>query len=149
MRWILNRWILGNNILKINILLASCSWQQRNYGGGWATMRERSERVESPGTYVTEWVSRCHFPLALCSFGPPSRALVVITWRARGGMPLHDAVGINCKKGAITENQGSGVKYMGQGVYLDDCVCVGVCVCVLSDLTWLLILGGGRKSWYI
>ena len=30
-----------------------------------------------------------------------------------GGMPLHDAVGINCKKGASTENQGSGVKNMG------------------------------------
>ena len=38
-------------------------------------------------------------------------------------MPLHDAVGINCKKGATTENQGSGVKYMGEGVYLDDCGC--------------------------
>ena len=42
----------------------------------------------------------------------------------RGWMPLHDAVGINCEKGATTENQGSGVKYMGYGVYLDDCVCV-------------------------
>ena len=31
----------------------------------------------------------------------------------RGGMPLHDAVGINCKRGPTTENQGSGVKYMG------------------------------------
>ena len=31
----------------------------------------------------------------------------------RGGMPLYDAVGINCKKGATTENQSSGVKYMG------------------------------------
>ena len=31
----------------------------------------------------------------------------------REGMPLHDAVGINCKKGATTENQDSGVKYMG------------------------------------
>ena len=31
----------------------------------------------------------------------------------RGGMPLHEAVGINCKNGATTENQGSGVKYMG------------------------------------
>ena len=30
-----------------------------------------------------------------------------------GGMPLHDAVGINCKRGATTEKQGSGVKYMG------------------------------------
>ena len=25
-----------------------------------------------------------------------------------GGMPLHDAVGINCEKGATTDNQGSG-----------------------------------------
>ena len=25
----------------------------------------------------------------------------------RGGVPLHDAVGINCKKGTTTENQGS------------------------------------------
>ena len=31
----------------------------------------------------------------------------------KGGMPLHDAVGINCKKGATTENQGSGVMYVG------------------------------------
>ena len=31
----------------------------------------------------------------------------------RVGMPLHDVVGINCKKGATIENQGSGVKYMG------------------------------------
>ena len=38
----------------------------------------------------------------------------------RRGMPLHDAVGINRKNGATTENQGSGVKYMGYG--LDDCV---------------------------
>ena len=30
----------------------------------------------------------------------------------RGGMPLHYAVGINCKMGATTENQGSGVNYM-------------------------------------
>ena len=31
----------------------------------------------------------------------------------RGGMPLHDAVGINCKKVATTEYQGADVKYMG------------------------------------
>ena len=28
--------------------------QQRNDGGGCATMSERPERMESPGTYVTE-----------------------------------------------------------------------------------------------
>ena len=38
-------------------------------------------------------------------------------------MPLNDAVGINCKKGATTQNQGAHVKYMGYGVYVD-CVCV-------------------------
>ena len=58
--------------------------QQRNAGGGCATMSERSERAESSCTYVTEWVSSRHFCLALCSFGPPSRALVVITWRGEG-----------------------------------------------------------------
>ena len=47
-------------------------------------MLERSERVESPGTYVTECVSSGHFGLALFSFGPPSSALVVITWREMG-----------------------------------------------------------------
>ena len=31
----------------------------------------------------------------------------------RGGMPLHDAVGRNCKKDGSTDYQGSGVKYMG------------------------------------
>ena len=51
--------------------------QQINDGGGCATMSEGSERVESPGTYVTECVSRGYFCLALCSFEPPSRALVV------------------------------------------------------------------------
>ena len=58
-------------------------------------------------------------------FGPTSRALVVITWRGVG-MPLHDAVGINCENGATIENQGSGVTYIGYGVCLDDCVCVCV-----------------------
>ena len=36
----------------------------------------------------------------------------------RGGMPLHDAVGVNWKKGATSENHGTGVKYMGQGEYV-------------------------------
>ena len=31
----------------------------------------------------------------------------------RGGKPLHDAVGINVKKGQLLKNQGTGVKYMG------------------------------------
>ena len=37
---------------------------------------------------------------------------------------VHDTIGINCKKDATTENQGADVKYMGEGVYADDCVCL-------------------------
>ena len=60
-----------------------------------------------------------------------------------GGMLLHDTVWINCEKGATTENQGADVKYI-YGLR-------GVCwwLFVLSDFTWLPLLGGGRKSWYI
>ena len=61
----------------------------------------------------------------------------------RGGMPLHDAVRINCKNGATTEKQGAGIKYLGLK---------GVCwmiVCLLSELTRLPLLGGGKKSRYI
>ena len=36
------------------------------------------------------------------------------TWPSLlGPVPLHDAVGLNCKKGTTTENHGSAVKYMG------------------------------------
>ena len=73
------------------------------------------------------------------SFNRPFLLGTVFFWTAlpcssgyhkeRGGMQLHDAVGINSKNDVTTENHGSGVKYMGYGVYLDDCVCV------LSDLT--------------
>ena len=58
--------------------------QQRNDCEGCMKMREWLKRVESLGTYVIEWVSHCHFCLALCFFGPPSHALVVIAWRGEG-----------------------------------------------------------------
>ena len=64
-----------------------------------------------PGTYVTDCVSRGHFFLANVFFRtalPCSGGYHM----EKGGMPLHDAVGINFKKGATTENQGSGVTYM-------------------------------------
>ena len=51
-------------------------------------------------------------------------------------MPLHDVVGINCKKGASTENQGSAVKYMGYGVYRDDCVCVCIILLDMTTTPW-------------
>ena len=76
-------------------------------------MSERSERVESPGTYVTECVSLGHFCLALCSFGPsPPLPCSGGHHLERGLMSLHDAVGVNCTKGVTTEIQGADVKYM-------------------------------------
>ena len=58
--------------------------QQSNDGGGCMTVHESLERVESPGTYLTEQISHGHFCLALCSFGLPSHAPVVISWRGEG-----------------------------------------------------------------
>ena len=54
--------------------------QQRNDGGGCASMRERSEIVESPGTYVTKRVSRGHFawPCVLSDSSP------VLWWLSPG-----------------------------------------------------------------
>ena len=57
-------------------------------------------------------------------------------------MPLHDAVEIYFKKFATTENQRRYQVYGLRGIGL-------MIVCVLSDLTRLNLLGGGRKSWYI
>ena len=73
-------------------------------------MHERWERVESPGTYVTVsftrpfLLGRVFFRTAIPYSGG--------SHQEKGGMPLHDAVGINCKKGATTENQEADVKYM-------------------------------------
>ena len=39
-------------------------------------------------------------------------------------MPLHDEVGINCKKGITTEKQGASVKYTNKWCMFDACVCV-------------------------
>ena len=44
--------------------------------------------------------------MALPSFGPPSRALVD-DHLEKGGMPLHDALGVICEKDVTTKNQGA------------------------------------------
>ena len=85
--------------------------QQRSDGGGGASLRERSESVESPGTYeLNEFHAAIFALLIVLSDCPP-----VLWWLSpgEGGMPLHNAVVINCKNGATFENQGVGVKYIG------------------------------------
>ena len=104
-------------------------------------MRETPESVESPGTYVTEWVSRGHLWLALCSFGPPSHALVVITWRGEGYRYMM-RLGWTVKRAQLLK-----IKAQLSSIWAKGCILMTVCV--LSDLTWLPLLGVGRKSWYI
>ena len=95
-------------------------------------MRERSERVESPGTYVTmifAWpflLRNVFFRMALLCSGSYQLE--------RCGMPLHDAVGINCENGATTENQGAVAKYIGKGCMLMIvCVFAGSIMCAVQD----------------
>ena len=55
--------------------------------------------------YVSESVSRGAFLLGRVFFRTALRCFGGYHLE-RGWMPLHDAVGINCKKGTTTENQG-------------------------------------------
>ena len=59
-------------------------------------------------------------------------------------MPLHDAVGINSKKGATIENQGSAVKYMPKG-----CILMTVCVFYRTWHDYPSFLYGKRHGIYI
>ena len=86
--------------------------QQRNDGGGCVTMHERLERVEeSPGT--CNWISFMRPFLHGTVFFRTTLPCSGGYHMERGRVRLHDEVGINCMTGATTENQGSGVKYMG------------------------------------
>ena len=96
--------------------------QKRNDGGGCASVRERSESGE-PWYICNRMSFRRPFLLGPVFFRtslPCSGGYHM----ERGGMPLHDAVGLNCKKGATTENQGEDGKNMGKEVYVDDSVYV-------------------------
>ena len=59
-----------------------------------------------------------------------------------GGMPLHDEVGIIVKRAQLLKIKAQMSSIRAKG-------CMFMTVCVLSDLTHLPLLGGGRKSWYI
>ena len=91
--------------------------------------------MESPGAHETEgfvWpflLGAVFFQTSLpCSGG---------YHQARGGMPLHDVVKINCEKGETTETRGASA--WAKGRLLGDCM--------LSGMTTPPC--GGRKSWYI
>ena len=50
-------------------------------------------------------------------------------------MPLHDAVGINCKTDSTTENQGADVNIWAKGVLSVLCVCV-ICLDMTTPPWW-------------
>ena len=56
----------------------------------------------------------------------------------RGGMPLRDAVEINFKNGATTENQGAGVKYLNKYKMSINIWLRGVCLMIVSVLSDLI-----------
>ena len=66
--------------------------------------------MESPGAYVTDLSFTRPFLLGPVFF----RTALPYSggYLERGGMLLHDAFGINCEKGATTDNQGASVKFM-------------------------------------
>ena len=53
---------------------------------------------------------------------PP--ALLGLIHLERGGMPLHDGVGINCEKGATTEVKSQEPSIWAKGCMVGDCLCV-------------------------
>ena len=94
--------------------------QQMNDGEGCATMRERQGRVETPGVHLTDWSHFCLEVIFTWSYVNKQRQFFRTALKCsggyqleKGGMPLHDAVGLNSKNGPPTENQGAGVKQMG------------------------------------
>ena len=89
-------------------------------------MRERPERVESPGTYVIELISRGQFCLALCSFGPPCHALVVITWRGEGCRYMM-RLGKTVKRAQLLK-----IKAQLSTIWAKGCIFMTVCVFYLT-----------------
>ena len=68
------------------------------------------------------------------------RALVVITWRGVGCRYMM-RLGWTVKRGQLLK-----IKRVSS-MWVKGCMLM--IVCVLSELTWLPLLSGGRKSWYI
>ena len=92
-------------------------------------MRKRSERVER---YICNGMSsRYDFCLALCSFGPPSHSLVVITWR-----------GVGCR---YTIRLGYTVKRVQLLKINAQMSSISIKGCMLSDLARLPLLAGMEK----
>ena len=83
--------------------------------------------MESPGKYVDERVSHVHFWVVLLDSTPALWGLIHLE---RGGIPLHDGVGKNCKKGATTD-----VKAQEPSIWAMVCM-VGICACAIGlDMT--------------
>ena len=137
--------LCGTDGMKAPLGSRQMAWRSLWAAEGWHwNLHDNVQKIEKsgePSAYVDDSVSCGHFCFT-CSFGYPPMLWWIITWRG-SGMPLHDAIGVNYKKGC--------------NYWKSRCMCLvyglrGVCwiiVCSSSDLTWLTLSDAGRKSWYI
>ena len=84
-------------------------------------MTVEAARLCSSGAYVTEQFSRCNFCMVLFSFGPPSRALMVITWRGLGCRYIM-RLGQTVKRAQLLKIKAQVSSIWAKGCMLDDCV---------------------------
>ena len=89
--------------------------------------------MESPGGYVTD-VSFKRSLLIGTVFLRTTLPCSGGYHLERDGMPLHDAVRVNCRKGELQK-----IKVQVSNI---------IVVRVLSDLTCVPLLGGGSESWH-
>ena len=76
--------------------------------------------MESPGAYVDDCILRGHFCGGSCVPSDRPPALWSLIHLERGGMPLHDGVGINWKKGATTEVKAQEPSIWAKGCMVGD-----------------------------
>ena len=104
----------------------------------WWRLRDNDRKIAMSGEpwCISNWMSfMWPFLLALCSLRPLFHDLVVITWRGAG---CHYIMRFR-----YTVKRVQLLEIMSQ---MSSIWATG---CMLSDLTWLPLLGAERKSWYV
>ena len=87
--------------------------QQRDYGGGCS----KDWKEQTAHIYAGIFSGPCIL------FGPPFRALLD-QHLEKGGMPLHNAVGVNCERGALLKIKAEVISVWTKGCMINNCVCV-------------------------
>ena len=115
------------------VLMAEISvWRVRGRPRlGWidgvkVALGNRAMRVKAARQFAKdskEWRALVHICLALCFFRTPLPCSGGYHLE-RGGMPLHDAVGINWKRAQLLKIKALVSSIWAKGCMIDNCVCV-------------------------